>query len=36
MKTLIKLVMDFFKREWFLLVAVAAIALIIAFFEILN
>jgi low affinity Fe/Cu permease len=36
MKTLLKMVADFFKREWFLFVALGAIALIIAFFEILN
>ncbi len=35
MKFLIKLIKDFLRREWFLLVALAAIALIIMLFELL-
>ncbi len=35
MKRLIKLVLDFFKREWFLFVAMATIALIIVLLEVL-
>jgi len=35
MKRLFDTVLNFFKREWFLLVAVAAIAIIITVFELL-
>lgn len=35
MKLLVRWVMDFLRKEWFLLVAVTAIALIILFFEFL-
>ena len=35
MKTLIKMIMNFLRREWFLLVILATIALIILVFEIL-
>ena len=33
MKQLFKLVMNFLRKEWFLLVAIAAIAVIILLFE---
>jgi hypothetical protein len=33
MKTIFALVADFFKREWFLLIALASIVLIFALFE---
>lgn len=36
MKTLLKMVADFFKREWFLFLALGVIALIIALFEVLK
>jgi len=35
MKTLFKSVVGFFRKEWFLLVAVAAIAILILLFEFL-
>jgi len=34
MKQIVKMVLDFLRREWFLFVAIAAIGLIILLFEI--